>query len=96
MAAIAEGVDADGQALHVTVRAVADELAAAAELVKGKADGVPAALVRGAGHLVMLEHPSVVTARLERLLERVGTQRVPSADEVVVPVPGPRTRRRRR
>jgi hypothetical protein len=44
----------------------------------------------------MLEHPSVVTARLERLLERVGTQRVPSADEVVVPVPGPRTRRRRR
>ena len=45
-------LDADGVALHVTVRAVADELAAAAELVKGKADGVPAALVRGAGHLV--------------------------------------------
>ena len=49
------GVDADGAALHVTVRAVADELAAAAELVKGKADGVPAALVRGAGHLVTAE-----------------------------------------
>jgi coenzyme F420-0:L-glutamate ligase/coenzyme F420-1:gamma-L-glutamate ligase len=46
------GTDADGAALHVTVRAVADELAAAAELVKGKADGVPAALVRGAAHLV--------------------------------------------
>jgi len=45
-------MDADGVALHVTVRAVADELAGAAELVKGKADGVPAALVRGAGHLV--------------------------------------------
>jgi coenzyme F420-0:L-glutamate ligase/coenzyme F420-1:gamma-L-glutamate ligase len=29
------------------VIAVADELAAAAELVLGKADGVPAALVRG-------------------------------------------------
>ncbi len=46
------GVDADGSPLQVTVRAVADELAAAAELVKGKADGVPAALVRGCGHLV--------------------------------------------
>ena len=45
-------VDADGVALHVTVRAVADELAGAAELVKGKADGVPAVLVRGAGHLI--------------------------------------------
>ncbi len=37
------------------MRAVADELASAAELVKGKADGVPAALVRGAGHLVLAE-----------------------------------------
>jgi coenzyme F420-0:L-glutamate ligase / coenzyme F420-1:gamma-L-glutamate ligase len=32
----------------VTVRAVADELAAAADLVKGKLDGVPAAVVSGA------------------------------------------------
>ncbi|MDF2146448.1 coenzyme F420-0:L-glutamate ligase [Knoellia sp. p5-6-4] len=46
------GVDADGRALSVTARALADELAAAADLVKGKADGVPAALVRGAGHWV--------------------------------------------
>lgn len=46
------GVDADGAPLQVTVRAVADELAGAAELVKGKADGVPAALVLGCGHLV--------------------------------------------
>lgn len=43
------GVDADGAALHVTTRAVADELAAAAELVKGKVDRVPVALVRGSG-----------------------------------------------
>ncbi|WP_380167490.1 coenzyme F420-0:L-glutamate ligase [Jannaschia sp. R86511] len=50
------GVDADGAALSVTVRAVADELAGAAELVKGKADGVPAALVHGCGDLVMREH----------------------------------------
>jgi coenzyme F420-0:L-glutamate ligase/coenzyme F420-1:gamma-L-glutamate ligase len=40
-------VDADGRPLVVTARAVADEVAAAADLVKGKADGVPAALVRG-------------------------------------------------
>ena len=41
------GTDHDGRPLAVTARAVADELAAAADLVKGKADGVPAALVRG-------------------------------------------------
>ena len=40
-------VDADGRALEVTARAVADEIAAAADLVKGKTAGVPAALVRG-------------------------------------------------
>lgn len=42
-------VDADGRPLAVTARALADELAAAADLVKGKASGLPAALVRGAG-----------------------------------------------
>lgn len=36
-----------GNPLEVTVRAVADEVAALADLVKGKLDGVPAALVRG-------------------------------------------------
>ncbi|HET6968559.1 MAG TPA: coenzyme F420-0:L-glutamate ligase [Ornithinibacter sp.] len=39
--------DHDGRALAVTMRAIADEVAAAADLVKGKADGIPAALVRG-------------------------------------------------
>ncbi|KGN36957.1 coenzyme F420-0:L-glutamate ligase [Knoellia subterranea] len=39
--------DADGRVMSVTARAVADELAAAADLVKGKADGVAAAVVRG-------------------------------------------------
>ncbi|GAC1442827.1 MAG: coenzyme F420-0:L-glutamate ligase [Mycobacteriales bacterium] len=39
--------DSYGSALEVTEIAVADELAAAAELVKGKADGVAAAVVRG-------------------------------------------------
>jgi len=39
--------DAHGQTLEMTVTAVADEVAAAAELVKGKLDSVPVAVVRG-------------------------------------------------
>ena len=39
--------DALGRELKVTEVAVADEIAAAAELVMGKASGVPAAIVRG-------------------------------------------------
>jgi coenzyme F420-0:L-glutamate ligase/coenzyme F420-1:gamma-L-glutamate ligase len=41
------GVDAHGRPLSVTVTAVADEIAAASELVRGKADGRPVAVVRG-------------------------------------------------
>jgi coenzyme F420-0:L-glutamate ligase / coenzyme F420-1:gamma-L-glutamate ligase len=44
--------DTFGNLLEVTVAAVADEIAAAAELVKGKTDQVPAAVVRGLGELV--------------------------------------------
>src|SRR5215472_3686405 len=44
--------DTFGNILEVTVAAVADEIAAAAELVKGKADQVPVALVRGLDALV--------------------------------------------
>ena len=40
-------LDTQGRPLRVTALAVADELAAAAELVMGKVDRVPAALVRG-------------------------------------------------
>jgi coenzyme F420-0:L-glutamate ligase/coenzyme F420-1:gamma-L-glutamate ligase len=40
--------DADGRPMRVTVRAVADEIASAAELALGKSTGRPAALVRGA------------------------------------------------
>ena len=39
--------DTGGHELQVTEVAVADEIAAAAELVMGKADGVPVAIVRG-------------------------------------------------
>ncbi|MEO6790051.1 MAG: coenzyme F420-0:L-glutamate ligase, partial [Ornithinibacter sp.] len=41
------GTDHDGRALSVTERALADEVATAADLVKGKVDGIPAAVVRG-------------------------------------------------
>ncbi|MFC0678667.1 coenzyme F420-0:L-glutamate ligase [Lysobacter korlensis] len=44
--------DAGGRRLEATIVAVADELAAAAELVKGKADGRPVAVIRGLAHLV--------------------------------------------
>ena len=40
--------DADGRVMRSTVRAVADELASAAELTLGKTAGRPVALVRGA------------------------------------------------
>ncbi len=40
--------DADGRVMAATIRAVADEIASAAELVLGKAARRPAALVRGA------------------------------------------------
>jgi coenzyme F420-0:L-glutamate ligase/coenzyme F420-1:gamma-L-glutamate ligase len=45
-------VDPYGNPLEMTVTAIADEIAAGAELVKGKTSGVPVAVVRGLGHLV--------------------------------------------
>ena len=56
--------DADGRTMHATVRAVADELASAAELVLGKTARKPIALVRGAsfrrgeGHIADLIIPA--------------------------------------
>ncbi|WP_375399476.1 coenzyme F420-0:L-glutamate ligase [uncultured Amnibacterium sp.] len=44
--------DAAGRRMDVTVVAVADEIAAAADLVKGKATGRPIAVVRGLGRFV--------------------------------------------
>ncbi|MEU9865637.1 coenzyme F420-0:L-glutamate ligase [Streptomyces sp. NPDC047971] len=46
------GTDAHGNPLSATVVATADELAAAGDLVKGKADGLPVAVVRGLPHVV--------------------------------------------
>lgn len=44
--------DTHGNPLDVTVTAVADEITGAADLVKGKLSGVPAAVVRGLAHRV--------------------------------------------
>ncbi|MFE2377875.1 coenzyme F420-0:L-glutamate ligase [Streptomyces sp. NPDC059398] len=46
------GTDAYGNPLSATVVATADELAAAGDLVKGKAAGLPVAVVRGLPHAV--------------------------------------------
>ncbi|MEU8976152.1 coenzyme F420-0:L-glutamate ligase [Streptomyces monashensis] len=46
------GTDAYGNPLSATVVATADELAAAGDLVKGKASGRPVAVVRGLAHVV--------------------------------------------
>ena len=74
------GTDAGGRALTVTVRNLADELAAAADLVKGKASGVPAALVRGAEGATAADVPA-------RELSRTGSEdwfRRPSLESVWV------------
>ncbi len=44
--------DTGGRRLDATIAAVADEIAAAADLVKGKTSGKPVAVVRGLGELV--------------------------------------------
>ena len=48
-------IDGFGRTLEMTVIAIADEIAAAADLVKGKIDGSPVAVVRGMGHYVGAE-----------------------------------------
>lgn len=47
------GTDANGRPLQVTVTVLADELAGAADLVKGKASNIPVAVVRGLSRLVV-------------------------------------------
>lgn len=67
--------DAAGKPLAVTMPCVADEIAGAAELVKGKSSGVPVAVVRGLGHLVGdLDLPGArsIQRPAERDLFRVG------------------------
>jgi coenzyme F420-0:L-glutamate ligase/coenzyme F420-1:gamma-L-glutamate ligase len=47
--------DSSGRELSATVIAIADEVAAAADLVRSKDSGVPAAVVRGLDHHVTAE-----------------------------------------
>ncbi|MGW1379217.1 coenzyme F420-0:L-glutamate ligase [Streptomyces sp. NPDC002446] len=49
------GTDAYGNPLSATVVATADELTAAGDLVKGKAAGLPVAVVRGLPHVVLAQ-----------------------------------------
>jgi coenzyme F420-0:L-glutamate ligase/coenzyme F420-1:gamma-L-glutamate ligase len=52
--------DANGRDLHATVIAVADELAAAADLVRAKDGSQPAIVIRGAGrHITAADGPGV-------------------------------------
>ncbi|MFI2240773.1 coenzyme F420-0:L-glutamate ligase [Streptomyces chrestomyceticus] len=51
------GTDAYGNSLSATIVATADELAAAGDLVKGKAAGLPVAVVRGLPHVVREDGP---------------------------------------
>lgn len=56
--------DSSGRELKATAIAIADEVAAAADLVRTKDSGVPAAVVRGLGHYVTAEDgPGAVALR---------------------------------
>jgi coenzyme F420-0:L-glutamate ligase/coenzyme F420-1:gamma-L-glutamate ligase len=68
--------DAEGRPLLVTQPCVADELAAAADLVKGKSARLPVAVVRGRADLVgSLDLPGArsIVRPLERDMFRLGT-----------------------
>lgn len=47
--------DTQGRTLQATITAIADQLASASELIRGKSRQVPAAIIRGLGHLVIDE-----------------------------------------
>ncbi|TXN30104.1 coenzyme F420-0:L-glutamate ligase [Lacisediminihabitans profunda] len=67
--------DAQGRSLEVTLPAVGDEIAAAADLVKRKASGLPVAVVRGMGHLLDEAAPGarVLVRPSEKDMFRLGT-----------------------
>ena len=78
--------DTFGNILEVTVAAVADEIASAADLVKGKARQVPVALVRGLADLVTeLDGPGAraVIRTAEEDMFRFGSADVPLARRTI-------------
>ncbi|MSO26720.1 MAG: coenzyme F420-0:L-glutamate ligase [Candidatus Nanopelagicales bacterium] len=69
-------IDGFGHTLELTNIAIADEIAAAADLVKGKIDGSPVAVVRGMGDYVTTEFgpgASVIVRPLDEDLFPLGT-----------------------
>ena len=70
-------VDSAGKPLAVTQRCIADELAAAADLVKGKTAGLPIAVARGMGQYVGSDigvGARSIVRRSEEDLFRLGTR----------------------
>ncbi|MFB9372300.1 coenzyme F420-0:L-glutamate ligase [Kitasatospora albolonga] len=68
--------DSHGNELTLTVTATADELAAAGDLAKGKASGVPVAVVRGLGGVVTEEDGDGIRPLLRPVVDdlfRMGT-----------------------
>jgi coenzyme F420-0:L-glutamate ligase / coenzyme F420-1:gamma-L-glutamate ligase len=79
-------LDTFGNLLEVTLVAVADEIAAAADLVKGKVNAVPAAVVRGLAELVTAEDGPGAAALIRPASEdmfRFGSTEVPLARRTV-------------
>jgi coenzyme F420-0:L-glutamate ligase / coenzyme F420-1:gamma-L-glutamate ligase len=78
--------DTFGNPLEVTLAAVADEIAAAADLVKGKTSGIPAAVVRGLAEFVTEADGPGATALIRPASEdmfRFGSAEVPLARRTV-------------
>jgi coenzyme F420-0:L-glutamate ligase / coenzyme F420-1:gamma-L-glutamate ligase len=78
--------DSFGNTLEVTLAAVADELAAAGDLVKGKALGVPVALVRGLPGLVTADDGPGARALIRSAADdmfRYGSADVPLARRTI-------------
>src|SRR5450755_1227469 len=78
--------DSFGNALEVTLDAVADEIAAAGDLVKGKARQVPVAIVRGLADLVTPDDGPGAAALIRPPAEdmfRLGAAEVPLARRTV-------------
>jgi coenzyme F420-0:L-glutamate ligase/coenzyme F420-1:gamma-L-glutamate ligase len=72
-------VDGYGNTLEVTVTAIADELAAAADLVKGKTRGAPVAVVRGLSYAVDDDGARVMVRPAAEDMFRYGSRDVVAA-----------------
>jgi coenzyme F420-0:L-glutamate ligase/coenzyme F420-1:gamma-L-glutamate ligase len=67
--------DSQGRRMDATLPAVGDEIAAAADLVKRKSDGLPVAVLRGLSHLISADAPGarVMARPSENDMFRLGT-----------------------